>query len=54
MPVSESFRDAESYYVTLAREMTRWTRHSSRLDQEFGRKRWGDGGYVLCRRRARG
>jgi antirestriction protein ArdC len=27
----ESFRDAESYYATLAHEETHWTRHPSRL-----------------------
>ncbi len=46
MPPFETFRDAESYYATLAHEMTHWTRHPSRLDREFGRKRWGDEGYA--------
>lgn len=46
MPPFESFRNAESYYATLAHEMTHWTRHPSRLDREFGRKRWGDEGYA--------
>jgi len=46
MPPFESFRDAESYYATLAHETTHWTRHPSRLDREFGRKRWGDEGYA--------
>lgn len=46
MPPFETFRDAESYYATLAHETTHWTRHSSRLDREFGRKRWGDEGYA--------
>ncbi len=46
MPPFEAFRDAESYYATLAHEMTHWTRHSSRLDRDFGRKRWGDAGYA--------
>ena len=46
MPPFESFRDAESYYPTLAHEMTHWTRHPTRLDREFGRKRWGDEGYA--------
>ena len=26
--------------------LTHWTRHASRLDREFGRKRWGDAGYA--------
>ncbi len=47
MPPFESFRDAESYYATLAHEMTHLTRHPSRLDREFGRKRWGDEGYAM-------
>lgn len=47
MPVIEAFRDAESYYATLAHEATHWTRHPSRLDRDFGRKRWGDEGYAV-------
>jgi antirestriction protein ArdC len=46
MPPFESFRDAESYYATLAHECTHWTRHEKRLAREFGRKRWGDEGYA--------
>jgi antirestriction protein ArdC len=46
MPPFESFRDAESYYATLAHETTHWTRHPSRLDRDSGRKRWGDEGYA--------
>jgi antirestriction protein ArdC len=46
MPPFESFRDAQSYYATLAHETTHWTRHPSRLDRDFGRKRWGDEGYA--------
>ena len=26
---------------------THWTRHPSRLDRDFGRKRWGDEGYAM-------
>ena len=47
MPPFESFRDAESYYATLAHECTHWTRHPSRLERDFGRKRWGDEGYAM-------
>lgn len=47
VPPFESFRDAESYYATLAHETTHWTRHPSRLDRDFGRKRWGDEGYAM-------
>ena len=46
MPVIEAFRDAESFYATLAHESAHWTKHSSRLDREFGRKQWGDQGYA--------
>lgn len=47
MPPFEAFNDAESYYATLAHEVTHWTRHPSRLDRDFGRKRWGDAGYAM-------
>jgi antirestriction protein ArdC len=38
--------DPEAYYATLAHECTHWTSHPTRLDREFGRKRWGDDGYA--------
>lgn len=44
MPPFKSFRDAESYYTTLAHELTHWTKHEQRLNRDFGRKRWGDVG----------
>ncbi|MDR3487399.1 MAG: zincin-like metallopeptidase domain-containing protein [Bradyrhizobium sp.] len=47
MPCIDCFRDAESYYATLAHEVTHWTSHTSRLNREFGRKRWGDEGYAM-------
>lgn len=46
MPPFESFRDAEAYYATLGHECIHWTRHATRLDRDFGRKRWGDEGYA--------
>jgi antirestriction protein ArdC len=46
MPVIEAFRDAESFYATLAHESTHWTKHPSRLERDFGRKTWGDEGYA--------
>lgn len=46
MPPFEAFRDPESYYATLAHEATHWTRHATRLERDFGRKRWGDAGYA--------
>jgi antirestriction protein ArdC len=47
MPPLDCFRDAESYYATLAHEETHWTKHPSRLDRDLGRKRWGDEGYAM-------
>jgi antirestriction protein ArdC len=47
MPPIESFRDAEAYYATLSHETTHWTKHPTRLDRDFGRKRWGDEGYAM-------
>jgi antirestriction protein ArdC len=46
LPPFESFTDAESYYSTKFHELTHWPRHPSRLNREFGRKRWGDEGYA--------
>jgi antirestriction protein ArdC len=47
MPCIDFFRDAESYYATLAHETTHWTRHESRLNRDFGRKRFADEGYAM-------
>jgi antirestriction protein ArdC len=47
MPPFEIFRDAESFYSTLAHETVHSTRHKSRLDRDFGRKRFGDEGYAM-------
>jgi antirestriction protein ArdC len=47
MPPFETFRDAESFYSTLAHEACHATKHPARLDREFGRKRWGDEGYAM-------
>ena len=46
MPAFEAFRRPEAYYATLAHELTHWTKHSKRLDRDFGRKTWGDEGYA--------
>ncbi|HTR35005.1 MAG TPA: zincin-like metallopeptidase domain-containing protein [Bryobacteraceae bacterium] len=46
LPVIEAFRDAESFYATLAHESAHWTRHPTRLARDFGRKQWGDEGYA--------
>jgi antirestriction protein ArdC len=42
---AEAFRDAQSYYATLAHEATHWPRHATRLERDFGRKKFGDDGY---------
>lgn len=47
MPPFEAFKDSESYYATLAHEITHWTKHKDRLDRDFGRKKWGDEGYAM-------
>jgi antirestriction protein ArdC len=47
MPPIEAFRDAKSYYATRAHEKIHWTRHPSRLNRDFGRKRFGDEGYAM-------
>ena len=47
MPCIDFFRDSESYYATLAHEVTHWTRHETRLNRDFGRKRFGDEGYAM-------
>lgn len=46
MPPFEAFRDAQSYYATLAHECTHWTQNANRLDRDLGRKRFGDDGYA--------
>ena len=47
LPAFEAFRDAESYYATLAHETTHWTSHSSRLARDFGSKRFGSESYAM-------
>ena len=48
MPYFEAFRDSESYYGTLAHEVTHWTKHPARLDREFeGGNRFGQEGYAM-------
>jgi antirestriction protein ArdC len=46
MPPYESFYEAKGYYATLAHELTHWTKHSSRLNRDMGRTRYGDEGYA--------
>jgi len=47
LPVFEAFRDAESYYSTLAHETTHWTSHESRLARDFWSKRFGSESYAV-------
>lgn len=47
MPHLESFKDVESYYGTLAHELTHWTKHATRLNRDFGKKIKGDEGYAM-------
>jgi antirestriction protein ArdC len=47
MPPFESFRDATAFYSTLGHEQVHWTRHKSRLDRDFGQKRFGDQSYAI-------
>jgi antirestriction protein ArdC len=47
LPPFETFRDAESHAATLAHELTHWTRHDSRLNRDFGQKRFGDDAYAV-------
>ncbi len=46
MPPFETFADAEAYYGTALHELVHWTKAPSRLDRDFGRKRFGDEGYA--------
>ena len=46
MPPFESFRDADSYYSTLAHELTHRVGAKSRLDRDFGGHRFGSNAYA--------
>ena len=46
LPPFVAFESAESYYATLAHELTHWTKHPARLDRQLGGKRFGDEGYA--------
>ncbi len=46
LPDFTAFTDAESYYATIGHECVHWTRHASRLDRDFGQKRFGDEAYA--------
>jgi antirestriction protein ArdC len=45
MPSFQTFESLESYYSTLTHEVAHRTRHPSRLDRDFGRKKFDDEAY---------
>lgn len=47
MPLKSAFADVTHYFATRAHETLHWTRAPSRLDRDFGQKRFGDYGYAL-------
>lgn len=47
LPPKTAFIDATQFYATLAHELGHWTRHPTRLNRDFGQKRFGDHGYAL-------
>jgi antirestriction protein ArdC len=47
MPHLQLFEDEAAFEAALAHEAIHWTRHPSRLDRSFGRKRFGDEGYAM-------
>lgn len=47
MPPQAAFADLGQYYATLAHELGHWTRHPTRLDRDFGQKRFADHGYAM-------
>jgi antirestriction protein ArdC len=47
MPLKSAFADMTHYFATRAHETVHATRHPSRLNRDFGQKRFGDHGYAL-------
>lgn len=47
LPHRGAFTDFGAYLITRLHETARWTRPRSRLDRDFGQKRFGDHGYAL-------
>tara|TARA_R110002050_G_scaffold213329_1_gene349605 strand:+ start:1827 stop:2222 length:396 start_codon:yes stop_codon:yes gene_type:complete len=39
-------RSAALWVLCRCRHKTHWTKHKSRFDREFGRKKWGDEGFA--------
>jgi antirestriction protein ArdC len=46
MPPFISFKDAQSYYATIAHELTHWTSHPARLNRQFGSRGFASEGYA--------
>ena len=47
MPLKSAFADVTQYFATRAHEALHARRHASRLNRDFGQKRFGDHGYAL-------
>ena len=47
MPLKSAFADVTHYFATRGHETIHATRHPSRLNRDFGQKRFGDHGYAL-------
>jgi antirestriction protein ArdC len=47
MPLKSAFADVTNYFATRAHETIHATRHATRLNRDFGQKRFGDHGYAL-------
>lgn len=47
IPLKSAFADVTHYFATRAHETVHASRHPSRLDRDFGQKRFGDYGYAL-------
>jgi antirestriction protein ArdC len=45
LPLPEAFHNIESYEATKAHELLHWTKIATRLNRDFGGKRFGDAGY---------
>lgn len=47
MPYFETFRDAAGFSSTICHELVHWTKAETRLNRDFGRKRFGDDAYCV-------
>jgi antirestriction protein ArdC len=46
LPPFEAFQDKESFYSVALHELTHWSKAPTRLNRDFGAKRFGDSGYA--------